>query len=173
MIHDFHKQLDFSLLASHEPFWNAVYAKAFPTMVDLKTVDDMAKQRIGIDRVIYLKNGKEILIDEKKRTEVWQDILLEYISVDTTGAPGWIEKDLAIDYIAYAFMPIQTVYLYPWDFLKRAWNHYKEEWLPKYQHVPAYNNGYVTYSLAVPIKVLQNAVTSASIIKLEDYTNGN
>ena len=104
-IHDFKERLDYSLQASHEPFWDAVYEKAFPTMTSLMTVSDMDKQRLGIDRVIFLRNGKEILVDEKKREQVWPDILLEYISVDTTGAPGWIEKDLAIDYISYSFIP--------------------------------------------------------------------
>jgi hypothetical protein len=171
MIHDFNERLQFSLEASCEPFWEAVYNKAFPTMTDLKTIDDLSKQRLGIDRVVFLENGKEIYIDEKKREKVYSDILLEYISVDTTGAPGWMEKDLAIDYIAYAFMPTQRVYLFPWDFLKRAWDHYKEKWLADYEHIPGYNSNYTTWSVAVPISILQKAVTTATVIQLSADDN--
>lgn len=166
MTHDFKERLNYSLEASDEIFWKEVYKKAFHTMTNLMTVDDLNKQKLGIDRIIYLDNGKEIYIDEKKREEVWTDILLEYISVDYNNTPGWIEKDLAIDYLAYAFMPIQRVYLYPWDMLRRAWIHYGAEWLKKYKHIEAKNESYSTWSVAVPIKVLQKAVSLATIIQI-------
>lgn len=165
MIHDFKERLDFSLQTSHEPFWNAIYKKAFPTMVDLKLVDNMEQQLMGIDRIVFLKNGKNILIDEKKRENVWKDILLEYVSNDITGTPGWIEKELAIDYVAYAFMPIQTVYFFQWDFLKRSWLHYKSTWLKNYKIVKAKNGNYTTYSVAIPIDILTKSISNASIIK--------
>ena len=168
MIHDFNEKLEESIKASDEPFWDAIYKKAFPNMVNHMLADaDTQSQRMGIDRVILLANGKTIFIDEKKRTQVYDDILLEYMSIDTTGAPGWIEKDLAIDYLAYAFMPNQTVYLFPWDILRRAWLHYKDKWMDTYLKVPGYNATYTTWSVAVPIKTLQNAVTTATIIRLE------
>jgi hypothetical protein len=51
-----------------------------------------SSQRQGIDRVIHLANGQTIYIDEKKRASVYPDILLEYISVDKTGALGMIDS---------------------------------------------------------------------------------
>ena len=88
------------------------------------------------------------------------------MSVDTTGAPGWIEKDLAIDYLAYAFMPSRTVYLFDWLMLRRAWGQFGDEWKRKYKIPPAQNNGYKTHSVAVPIKVLRNAVALARRIQV-------
>lgn len=165
--HDFRERLKYSEKASEEPFWEAVYKKAFHNYVNSMPCSGNTKsQRKGIDRLVHLSNGKTLQIDEKKREQDWPDILLEYVSVDTTNAPGWIEKDLDIDYLAYAFMPSKTVYLFPWDMLRRAWKHYKDLWIDEYQEVRAQNNGYVTISVAVPIKVLQDAVTVASIIKL-------
>lgn len=168
VVHDFKKDLAYSDKASDESFWSSVYLKAFPDMIGHIHCDkDGAGQRSGIDRAIYLSNGKTIYVDEKKRREVYDDILLEYLSNDTTNALGWIEKPLAVDYLAYAFMPAKKVYLFPWDMLRRAWVRYKSEWMAKYPKKFATNKGYRTWSLAVPIKVLQEAVTLASVIQLQ------
>jgi hypothetical protein len=127
---------------------------------------DTQSQRLGIDRLILLSSGRVLAIDEKKREQDYNDILLEYLSNDSTGAPGWIEKELQIDYLAYAFMPSKRVYLFPWDMLRRAWLHYKADWLKKYQIPPARNKGYCTHSVAVPIVELHSAVKTAMIIQL-------
>lgn len=170
--HNFRQQLEWSEAASYEPFWDAVYRKAFPNLVNhMICSGDTAGQRMGVDRVLYLANNFTIAVDEKKRKEVWPDVLLEYISVDTTGAPGWMEKDLAIDYLAYAFIPNRRCYLYPWPLLRRAWMHYKEQWISDGQRrtngcriVTAQNAGYKTYSVAVPIQTVQKAISTALII---------
>lgn len=167
MIHDFATDLEFSNEASEEAFWDAVYRKAFPNLVNhMPCPGDFASQRMGIDRIILLSNGKTLAIDEKKRREVYDDVLLEYVSADTVNTPGWIEKDLAIDYLAYAFMPIQTVYLYPWPQLRRAWLHNKPDWLRTYKTISANNGSYRTLSVAVPLNDLRRAVWSALVIKL-------
>src|SRR5690606_25568590 len=103
----------------------------------------------------------------KKRSQVYDDILLEYLSNDHTNAPGWIEKDLQIDYLAYAFMPIKKVYLYPWQQLRLAWKRNGAYWKRRYRNVQAQNYGYSTWSIAVPITVLNQAVSEALIVNLE------
>lgn len=172
-VHDFRKQLAYSEKASEESFWIAIYQKAFPDMVNcMSGSGDTQSQRMGIDRVILLSNGKTLYIDEKKRRKKYPDFCLEYISVDKTGAPGWMEKDLCIDYLGYAFMPEKTAYLLPWLLLKRGWNYYKEEWKKKYFKVEAINKGYKTISVAVPISIVLGVVKNASIITLEsNYEN--
>lgn len=167
MVHDFRERLAFSEVASDEPFWFEVYKKAFPNMVNfMPCPGDTVSQRQGIDRVILLASGRMLKIDEKKREKEYPDILLEYLSVDTTGAPGWIEKDLPIDYLAYAFMPTRRVYLFPWDMLRRTWINMKVDWLSKYPKIEAQNNGYKTHSIAIPTKDLLIAIKNASIIQL-------
>lgn len=168
----FAEDLKYSEVASCEPFWDAVYKKAFPNLVNhMMCSGDTASQRMGVDRLLYLANGLTIAIDEKKRREEWPDILLEYISIDTTGAPGWMDKDLAIDYLAYAFIPTKKCYLFPWQLLRRAWLHYRDEWIrygerkaSGFRIVPAPNAKYKTLSVAVPIKTLQAAVQLAAVI---------
>lgn len=167
VIHDFQSALAFSERASEEPFWDAVYRKAFPTLVNhMPASGDTASQRMGIDRIIVLASGQTLNVDEKKRRGEWKDILLEYISVDTTDTPGWIEKDLAIDYLAYAFMLSRRVYLFPWLMLRRAWNEFGAVWIATYSRVEAQNKGYRTISVAVPIEIVRQKVSLASVIQL-------
>lgn len=169
IIHDFYQQLQFSEQASHEPFWDAVYRKAFPNLVNhMVCTGNTASQKSGIDRLIHLSNGKTLTVDEKKRAKVYGDILLEFISIDRTRAPGWIAKDLTIDYLAYAFMPIKVCYLFPWLLLRRAWLQFGEAWKVKYPLVSANNDSYKTLSVAVPITVVQKAVQTAAIIDVSE-----
>jgi hypothetical protein len=163
---DFNNDLKYSLKASTEAFWDQVYAKAFVDLKETRLCDNLEWQKMGIDRFVYLTNGRIFAVDEKCRRQVYDDILLEFISVDTTGAPGWIEKDLAIDFFAYAFMPIQRVYLFSWPMLRRAWNHFGGTWKTKYGVIKARNEGYNTLSVPVPIKVLRQTVNNATIIQL-------
>lgn len=167
MIHDFRERLEYGERSGHEPFWDAVYRKAFPNLVcHMTTGRDNKAQRIGVDRVLLLDNGRTLYIDEKKREKDYPDILLEFLSNDRTNAPGWIEKDLALDFLAYAFMSSKTVHLFPWLMLRRAWRHYRDEWLLKYPEVKAQNKTYATFSVAVPTKVLRQAVSLAAVIQL-------
>lgn len=166
-VNNFREDLVFSQAASDEAFWNAIYIKAFPNLVNqMLTSGDTKAQRMGIDRVLHLSNGRTIYIDEKKRRREYNDILLEYVSVDRTGKPGWIEKDLSIDYLAYAFMQSQRVYLYPWLLLRRAWLQYGSGWISQYGTVTAKNRTYNTLSVPVPTSILKKAVSTASVIQL-------
>lgn len=79
---------------------------------------------------------------------------------------GWIEKQLVIDYLAYAFMKTETVLLYDWQMLRKAWLQNKMEWHRTCDTIPAHNRGYVTHSLAIPFRVLHKAVSAERIIKL-------
>lgn len=172
--HDFKEQLAYSEEASEEVFWDAIYHKAFPNMINHMLVSgNHDSQRQGIDRVVFLSNSRTLYIDEKKRRKDYPDILLEYISCDTTNAPGWIEKDLSIDYLAYAFMPSQRVYLLDWLMLRRAWARYGEEWKATFPSISAQNVGYKTLSVPVPTNTILTSVKNASIIQLEGQHEKN
>lgn len=177
---DFHVDNHYSLDASEEAFWNAVYRKAFANLSRSELCTDIAKQRQGIDRVLYLTNGRVLYIDEKKRRREYSDILLEHTSNIERNTPGWIEKDLAIDYLAYGFMQSKRCYLFPWAMLKRAWGRYGASWKAMYlppvigETLVGNNQTYHTGNVAVPIKVLRTAVSTASVIdvSMEIATNG-
>ena len=174
-INDFHEDLEFSEEASEEPFWQKIYQKAFSDLVFANpTVGKMQGQFLGIDRVVYLKSGKIVFIDEKKRREVWSDIALEYKSNSNKSInDGWMNKDLLIDYIAYAFMPTQTVYLLDWLSLKRVWKTKGIEWMglaknrkSGFSIISAPNYGYTTMSVGVAISVLLKEMSKPIIVSI-------
>jgi len=166
-----------SLAKSHEqadaPWWSEVYATAFPgfsTMVSVRT--DGWAQRGGIDRVITLTSGRTITVDEKVRDKQWPDILWEFWSDKDRKVKGWCAKDLACDYIAYAFIPTKTCYLLPTLQMRKAWQLFGKEWVKRasvgedgYRIVDADNGSYITRSVAVPIAVTLKAIQQAAIIK--------
>lgn len=169
MIHNFQKSLALSERYSDAPWWGEVYNKAFPNLATFVSVrDDGWAQRGGIDRVLTLKSGKVLTVDEKVRASDWPDILLEYWSDEVKQKRGWIAKDLACDFIAYAYIPSQTCYLLPFLTLRRAWKINCSDWVRDYPRIEAKNEGYITVSVAVPTEVLFARLTNAMIVKWDN-----
>lgn len=172
VVHDFRERLAWSESAGDEPFWEAVYRKAFSNLVShVACPGDVLSQRMGIDRVLVLANGRTLYVDEKKRSKDYGDVILEYISVDTNNAPGWMAKDLGIDYLAYAIVPEKRCYLFPWHLLRRVWLHFGRQWIAMgeqrkdgFRIVKARNRNYNTLSVAVPLEVLQGQLRRAAVI---------
>jgi len=175
-INNFQDDLDFSNKAGTEVFWQEVYKVAFPDMLlCIANPEKSQSQFLGVDRVIHMKSGKTIYIDEKKRREDSADILLEYKSNSNKKEnDGWMNKQLLIDYLAYAFMPSKTVHIFNWLALRKAWLTNGAAWLRLanskenngFWHIAAKNPGYKTYSVAVPTATLLNAVSETMTIKL-------
>jgi len=165
MIHNFQRSLALSASQSDAPWWEATYRKAFPGFQTMANVrQDGWAQRGGIDRVVVLKSGKTITVDEKVRDKDWPDILLERWSDRQKKTPGWVQKDLACDYIAYAFIPSQTCHLLPFLQLRRAWLDNGERWIAQYQPVLAQNETWVTESIPVPVPELLGALMGAMTV---------
>ena len=161
-IHDFQESLARSRSYVDAPWWLEVYRSAFPGLQGFVNVrEDGWAQRAGIDRVLTLRSGKTINVDEKVRERDWPDILLERWSDRARKRPGWIQQDLACDFIAYAFAPSRTCYLLPFLSLRRAWKIHGRDWIEQFPAIEARNNGYVTESVPVPIAVLLPALTDA------------
>jgi hypothetical protein len=169
MKNDFKNDLAFSHSCEDLPCWEEIYRAAFPTMSAMVSHrQDGQHQRAGIDRTVVLSNGKSITVDEKARREDYKDIALEYIANDRTNSPGWVEKHLLCDYIAYAVLPAGKAYLLPVIQLQSAWASSKAEWLrlseikgSGFRLCRARNTHYCTISLSVPIPVLFRAIGGA------------
>jgi hypothetical protein len=159
VIHDFKRSLAKSHRAADLPIWEEIYRRAFhdfAAMVDHRA--DGEHQRAGIDRSIILANSKQLLVDEKIREVDYGDILLEHVSNDRRGDPGWVCKPLRADYIAYAVLPSRVCYLLPVPQLQQAWRRWGSEWLARYRRVEARNAEYLTLSCPVPVRVLFSAI---------------
>ncbi len=164
-IHNFAESLAKSHAQANAPWWLDVYRQAFPSLLTWACIrKDGFAQRGGIDRILTLDSGRTISVDEKVRYKVYPDILLERWSDPITRTPGWVQKPLACDYIAYAFVPTQTCYLLPTLTLQRAWRIHGRKWVLQYKEVRAENEGYYTASVPVPIDVLMTALGEAMCI---------
>lgn len=173
-VHDFHKSLAESHAYADAPWWEDVYRSAFPRVRSMVCVrDDGWAQRGGIDRIITLGCGRIIPVDEKVRKEDWPDILLERWSDEARQLPGWVQKPLACEFIAYALVPSQRCYLLPTLTLQAAWRQHGRGWCEQYKPIRARNNGYVTLSVAVPTDTLLSAVSDAMCITWDPANNHN
>lgn len=144
-----------------------IYRRAFPKLASAVAVrSDGWAQRGGIDRVLTLECGRSFTVDEKVRTSEWPDILLERWSDEERRVPGWVQKPLACDFIAYAFAPSGVVYLLPVQLLQRAWRLNGKEWIQRYGTRRARNIGYVTASVPVPRDVLMEAMAEAMVVRM-------
>jgi hypothetical protein len=172
MRHDFATSLALSKEHENASWWPEIYSRAFPGHLSSVSVRENGwAQRGGIDRVVTLKSGKTVTIDEKVRLKDHDDILLERWSDKAKRVPGWIQKDLACDFIAYAFVPSQRCYLFPALTLRRAWQLEGRRWCELaeeesggFKIVHADNGHYVTESIAVPTELLLSAVRQAMVV---------
>jgi hypothetical protein len=150
---------------SDADWWLPIYRRAFPQLASAVSVrQDGWAQRGGIDRLLSLSCGRTYTVDEKVRSQDWPDVLLEQWSDEARRVPGWIQKPLACDFIAYAYAPSGTCYLLPVAPLQRAWRRRGREWLERYGVRRALNPGYVSTSVPVPRDVLMNAITESMMI---------
>jgi hypothetical protein len=166
-VHDFGSSLALSESFSDAPWWLEIYRKAFPTMISAVSVRNGGwAQRGGIDRVITLACGRVFTVDEKVRTADWPDILLEQWSDEERRSPGWVQKPLPCDFIAYAFAPSRRCYLLPVAPLQRAWRQNGRSWVRDFGQRRALNPGYATASVPVPIEALMPAISQAMLISV-------
>jgi len=114
--------------------------------------------------VLTLECGRTYTVDEKVRTSDWPDILLEQWSDEARRAPGWIQKPLACDFIAYAFAPSGVCYLLPVVPLQRAWRLNGRAWIERFGTRRAHNVGYISVGVPVPKNILMAAVAEAMIV---------
>lgn len=172
MVHDFQERLEYSATLSDEPAWIAFYQRIWPNMIMAIRIDKDSKfQRWGIDRMIYLENGKEFSIDEKKRDKDWGDFLLEEWSAclfDSTinrvikgMKKGWsLDEEKRCDFIAYSIPSSGKCFLLPFEILRVTCVANLKVWKAKPGKYPkiAQNQGYQTVNVAVPWYVLKAAM---------------
>lgn len=173
--HDFDECLERSNSQREEAFWEECYRAAFPDfkcMIDNRR--DNGAQRCGVDRLVVLNSTQVLRIDEKSRSRDYGDMLLEVVSNDRTMAPGWIEKDMTIDFLAYGIAPASRAYLFPWPLLRASWVRHAEQWkaLAKreehgFRTIKAQNRGYATWSIAVPMETLLGAVSDCLVVDVQ------
>jgi len=183
-VHDFAGSLAYSHDQADQPWWESVYRTAFPdflAMVDLRHFG--WHQEAGRDRAVVLNSGRTIWIDEKVRSAAYQDVAVEVWSTYPKGGaepyrpvrgakPGWAREAKDCDWLAYAFVPTSTCYLFPFLGLRAALRNHAREWVDNattrtkgFRWVVAPNRNYDTISIAVPIPILKQAIADAMTIR--------
>lgn len=179
----FEEDLAFSHRQEEQLWWELVYREAFPGFLSMISArSDMEMQRSGIDRLVSLRGGRVLFVDEKVRRKQWPDIAIEYKHVLADGSKrrGWIAKRLQTDFIAYAFFSSHTCYLLPFQTLQRVWKDNFSDWclrvssdaFPGFREVVARNPKnedlllkYHTHSIAIPIDNLLDHIKEALVIR--------
>lgn len=157
-VRDFATDDEFSKSAQADEFWGMFYRAAFANFVSMSGINNnIETQKRGIDRVVNLTDGK-VLIDEKLRRTFYSDFFLEYESSDVGHKPGWLNKDLDIDYIAYGWLSVRKGYLLEWTSLVRAWHTYGLNWKNQYPKKQSQNRDYITWGVCVPTQVICDIV---------------
>jgi hypothetical protein len=172
-VHNYKEREAFS--KDHDDFWEPIYRKAFPYFREMQTCNDRELQKMGIDRRLVFPLGNVLTFDEKLReTDEYPDILLEYLSNDQFGTPGWMEKNLKCDYIAYAWLSTGNCWFLSFPALKFVWDSLGEIWKKRYvPHKYAWNTDnrqgcvdYRTWSVAVPITELLRHLGDEDMFKV-------
>jgi len=155
---DFATDLQFSLDSRDDKSLNELYHKAFPHLKKIIIVDDLKMQKRGIDKILIMASGKEILVDEKKRRKDYGDILLEEYSNFEKKEWGWLNRSKYTDYIVYVIVPSKKVYFLPFLLLQKAWLKNYPDWLKAYGQEFAKNQFYTTSNIPIPTTVLLESI---------------
>ena len=170
-MNDFQKDLEYSLDAREDKVFDNFYFRVFNNLSWIETIKDLPRQKEGIDKVLHFKNGKQVLIDEKKRRKDYGDILLEEWSIVESKKKGWTgDPNKKTDYIVYAIMPSSKVYLLPYLLLQSAWRKHYKEWKDTYKTIYARNATYNTSSLCIPVEILLASIKEEIQKQLIDRT---
>jgi len=153
-MNEFKVDLEYSLEASENKMFDNFYFRVFPLLKEIKIVKELDLQKQGIDKILIFKNGRKLLIDEKKRRSIYNDILLEEYSNFEKKIVGWLGRNKVTDYLVYAIMPTKKVFLLPFVLLQKAWLHNYHQWFKTYGRVFARNNTYKTSNIPIPSEIL-------------------
>ena len=165
---DFATDLATSQSEEHAQFWNRAFYAGFPGLACwIENRGDNVAQRRGVDAVLHFDNDTVLRVDMKADTHEPRNYFLEYVSADTTRAPGWICKSLACDYIAYGFLNHGRCDFLPWRPLSLAWQRYGRKWREQYGEKVVRNRTYNAHGVAVPVPVVRAAMLQVMQVQVE------
>lgn len=148
----------FSATTEAKTYWEEQYKIRWKQYDTVSYVQDNTQQQIqhGRDAIIFLKDGKHYFVDEKLRRTIYDDLPIE-IGNPKTGNPGWIKKNLLIDFLAYGAIGQQAKFI-PFGLLQKAWDRNEDQWIKQFGTITAKSSGMV--SCPVPWDDLREAIRS-------------
>lgn len=168
--HDDHAE---SERIAREPFWDDLYAAAFPGFIEHAIEERREEQRREIDRRVTTSHfgTMPLRIEEKYDTHTTGNFFLEFWSVKERRVRGWVARDdLGSDYLAYLFTKLDDCYFIPMVGLRAAWARQGREWCDTYGTKDVPNDGYTTSGCPVPTWVVTAAVDHCFRMRLATRT---
>lgn len=188
MTHRFDESMRWSEGVSGASDLDHFYRGHFPDLVQTTAIRSGSNvfQKNGVDRVLFLGNGKQITVDEKFRKKDYGDFLCEEWSVwrgdgRVDNAIGWtLDPSKTCDRIAWIIVPTRRACLLPYDLLRTTCTanleRYKTLRTPRGRLVCRYpldaeNPGYRTRNISIPWSLLWSDMrwcASKGVVKVVD-----
>ena len=138
------------------------WARAFPGVERFeRTPDGSDLQRAQVDRILHMRDGRTIQVEEKVRLNraFEDDILLEveHVHEDGRREPGWISRRADCEYYGFLFMPSQAFVVVPSQMLQAYWREQvanRKDNSRNFMFIEAKNRGYKTRCAIVPLSRL-------------------
>lgn len=147
MVHQFADKLREGM--AHEATLDSVFRRMGYTVEPV----GMDAQRKGVDRLMVSPGTRRVVRVEYKADSVASrtgNAFIETVSVDTANKPGWALSSQA-DWLLY-YLPLDDlVYCIKLETLRQ----HLPRWQRQYRQVTAYNDGYQTRGIAVPLHELE------------------
>jgi len=175
--YNFDERLAFSTERRGKPFEDVIQ-DSLPGIIDVSKTD-VAVDKTGIDYIATLRGGATIGIDLKLRdkgcSRYWKygdELALETWSVlpenGQRGKCGWtLDEAKATDYTLHVFDPSDsdTVYLLPFQLLRKAFRNYYRNWLRIYRVAEQNSGQWKSQCVFVPAGIVLNVINQSSIIQ--------
>jgi hypothetical protein len=137
-----------------------VYTKLFPGCRTEAAYHDLEVQKRGADRRLF-RGDSVHLLEEKIRSSYWKDLLVEYLSSDTSGTDGWACKPSDALYHISVCPSEGKGLMVRWPPVAEAVAEHLHGWVSLgrsksngFSIIHARNAGYTTHSVGVPLHEL-------------------
>lgn len=141
------------------PFLAAVWDRWWPGAIR-RPVTNLTAQRAGVDAFL-IHGAAQIPVEEKVRDRDYGDVLLELVSNDRTGAPGWAVKGARSRLLLYAIRSTGRGWVFPMKTVQLVSRARAEEWTRCFDTRVAKNPGYSSVNVPVPFDVFVAAIDEA------------
>ncbi|MEJ6847505.1 hypothetical protein V3589_14955 [Sinorhizobium fredii] len=109
-----------SLKHFHKPWYRAVTETMFGHGCMLTQVNDVARQKSGIDTVVIARTGR-YFVDDKFRNEDHHDLLCETLSDRVHQRLGWMyAHGMRCDFLHYAILPARISHFVSYRSIRQA-----------------------------------------------------
>lgn len=116
-------------MLEHTEELNAFYKQNWD-IDNIEIVTDKERQVLGIDKILHLKDGTAINVDEKiESIKFTNNIVFEDMTNIATRTEGWLKDGQLTDLVVFYQVNMQKVYVIPFKLMQQQYKENKETWL--------------------------------------------